>query len=159
MAGKLHDVKVEMKKCDEYVACESLPPDEIKVSRRHRWTSLMDADFVMWVRRITIGQARAEGFDVPDDAPGYQDQNQEWVSRERYTSCSDGRRQHARPDAQGDPAQGHLYPAGPAEQGHAATVARGLCCRHERSIAEGRSGHYPVRRLLARSSTRTATSG
>lgn len=82
----LHDVKVEMKACDEYVGAESVPPDEMIVSRRHRWTSLLDCDFVEWVRRnVTIGQLRAEGFDIPDDAPGYDSPPLEAVSRDRFS--------------------------------------------------------------------------
>lgn len=80
----LHDIKVERKTCDEYVAIESIPPDEMLVSRRHRWTSLIDADFVQWRRRVTIGQLRAEGFKVPDDEPQDQDWAQERVARERF---------------------------------------------------------------------------
>lgn len=93
----LHDVKVEMKKSDEYVSVESIAPDEIKVSRRHRWTSLIDADFVQWQRRITIGQARAEGFDIPDDAPGYEDTRVESVARERFIDLTDLQDQTADP--------------------------------------------------------------
>ncbi len=85
-SGKLHDIKVEMKTCEEYVGAESVPPDEIIVSRRHRWTSLLDCDFVEWVRRnVTIGQLRAEGFDIPDDAPGYDAPPLEAVSRDRFS--------------------------------------------------------------------------
>ncbi len=80
----LHDVKVERKTCEEYVQVESIPPDEMLVSRRHRWTSLLDADFVQWKRRVTIGQLRAEGFDVPDDLPTDAEFDQEWVDRERF---------------------------------------------------------------------------
>jgi hypothetical protein len=80
----LHDVKVERKACEEYVAVESIPPEEMLVSRRHRWTSLMDADFVQWRRRVTIGQLRAEGFEVSDDLPSDEDFNQEGSERERY---------------------------------------------------------------------------
>ena len=83
-APMLHDVKVERKACEEYVAVESIPPEEMLVSRRHRWTSLADADFVQWRRRVTIGQLRAEGFDVPDDLPTDEDFNQERTTRERY---------------------------------------------------------------------------
>jgi hypothetical protein len=82
----LHDVKVERKKADEFVAVESVPPDEIVVSRRHRWTSLADADFVQWRRRATIGQLRAEGFDIPDDVQEHSFANygEEATERERY---------------------------------------------------------------------------
>jgi hypothetical protein len=80
----LHDVTVERKKGEEYVAVESVPPDEILVSRRHRWTSLLDADFVQWRRRVTIGQLRAEGFDVPDDVPSEGEFSQEWAERQRF---------------------------------------------------------------------------
>jgi len=83
-APMLHDVKVERKTCEEYVQVESLPPDEMLVSRRHRWTSLLDADFAQWKRRVTIGQLRAEGFKVPDDLPTDEDFDQEWVERERF---------------------------------------------------------------------------
>ena len=83
-APMLHDVKVERKRCEEYVQVESVPPDEILVSRRHRWTSVLDADFVQWKRRVTIGQLRAEGFKVPDDLPSDEDFDQEWVERERF---------------------------------------------------------------------------
>jgi len=34
----LHDVKVERKTCEEFVQVESIPPEELRVSRRHRWT-------------------------------------------------------------------------------------------------------------------------
>ncbi len=57
--GTLHDIKVERKEPIEYVAIESIPPDELLVSRRHRWTSLADCDFVQWRRRVTIGELRA----------------------------------------------------------------------------------------------------
>ena len=56
--GVVHDCKVERKKADEFPAIESIPPDEIVVSRRQRWTSLLDADFVQWRRRVSIGHAR-----------------------------------------------------------------------------------------------------
>lgn len=82
----LHDIKVERKKADEYVAVESVPPDEVVVSRRHRWTCLADADFVQWRRKASIGQLRAEGFDIPDDVQEYTYSNfgQESTQRERY---------------------------------------------------------------------------
>jgi hypothetical protein len=80
----LHDVKVERKKADEFVGCESIPPSELLVSKRHRWTSLMDADFVQWRRRVTIGQLRAEGFKIDDDVAQYEDSSSESYSRERY---------------------------------------------------------------------------
>ncbi len=84
----LHDIKVELKKCEEYVSVESVPPDEMLVSRRHRWTSLLDADFVQWRRRASIGQLRAEGFDIPDDTPGDledSDLSQESTIRQRFS--------------------------------------------------------------------------
>ncbi len=80
----LHDVKVERKKADEFVAIESIPPNELRISARHRWTSLLDCDFSQWVRRITIGQARAEGFDVPDDASTDAELDSERVERARF---------------------------------------------------------------------------
>mgnify|MGYP000017530148 CR=1 FL=1 len=80
----LHDIKVELKKCEEYPEPESVPPDEIVVSRRHRWTSLLDADFVEWVRRVTIGQLRAEGFSIPDDMLGDDTDSLESNSRDRF---------------------------------------------------------------------------
>lgn len=80
----LHDAKVERKKADEFVAIEAVPPDEIVVSRRHRWTSLADCDFVQWRRRVTVGQLRAEGFDIPDDVEEYEDIGLESIERERY---------------------------------------------------------------------------
>lgn len=82
--GQLHDVKVERKTCEEYAAVESIPPDEVLVSRRHRWTSLSDVDFVQWRRRVTIGQLRAEGFKIPDDVPSYNEMSQEWNLRARF---------------------------------------------------------------------------
>lgn len=67
----VHDLKVEMKKCDEYPEPEAVPPDEILVSSRHRKTSLLDADFVEFVRRnVTIGQLREEGFQIDDEDLG-----------------------------------------------------------------------------------------
>lgn len=82
----LHDIRVECKKCEEYVSVESIPPDEILVSRRHRWTSLLDADFVEWKRKVTIGQLRSEGFDVPDDVPKSDgdEVSVEWNERQRF---------------------------------------------------------------------------
>ncbi len=80
----LHDVKVERKKADEFVGIESIPPDEMLVSRRHRWTSVADADFVQWRRRVTIGQLRAEGFNVPDDVEEYADFGTEKLGRDRF---------------------------------------------------------------------------
>lgn len=80
----LHDVKVELKRKEEYVAVESIPTDEMLVSRRQRWTSLADADFVEWRRRVTIGQLRAEGFDIPDDVPGYQEFSSSQTARDRF---------------------------------------------------------------------------
>lgn len=83
--AKLHDIKVELKKCEEYPEPESVPPDEIIVSKRHRWTSLLDCDFVEWVRRnVTVGQLRAEGFDIPDDVLGEDSDTLEETSRDRY---------------------------------------------------------------------------
>lgn len=87
--GPVHDLKVEKKVCDEYPAIESVPPDEMLVSKRHRWTSLADADFVQWRRRVTIGQLRAEGFDVSDEAPGFQEWAEESVSRDRFGDTLD----------------------------------------------------------------------
>jgi hypothetical protein len=84
----LHDVRVERKTAEEYPAIESVPPDEILVSRAHRWTSLLDCDFVQWRRRMTIGQARMEGFDVPDDTPGDNPIDQEWIARQRFEERS-----------------------------------------------------------------------
>jgi hypothetical protein len=81
----LHDIKVEMKKCDEFPEPESVPPDELIVSRRHRWTSLLDADFVEWKREASIGQLRAEGFDIPDDVPGDEATTIESSSRDRFS--------------------------------------------------------------------------
>src|SRR6185369_436107 len=78
------DVKVERKKADEFVGIESIPPDEMLVSRRHRWTSVADADFVQWRRRVTIGQLRAEGFKVPDDVEEYSDYGTEKLGRDRF---------------------------------------------------------------------------
>ncbi len=80
----LHDVKIERVRPDEYVAIESIPPEEIIVARRHRWTSLMDADFVQWRRRVSVGQLRAEGFDIPDDVPDFNDFTQETTQRARF---------------------------------------------------------------------------
>ena len=85
----LHDVRVEKKTCEEYVAVESIPPDEMIVSRNHRWTSLLDADFVQWRRRVSIGQLRSEGFDIPDDvATGVNDISQEAIERQRFQETS-----------------------------------------------------------------------
>jgi len=80
----LHDVKIERIRPDEYVAIESVPPEEIIVARRHRWTTLMDCDFVQWRRRTTVGQLRAEGFKVSDDVAGYNDFMQETSERARF---------------------------------------------------------------------------
>lgn len=80
----LHSMKVEAKRCEEYPAVESVPPDEMIVSRRHRWTSLLDADFVQWRRRVSIGQLRSEGFKVSDDEPSYDDLTQEATTRARF---------------------------------------------------------------------------
>jgi hypothetical protein len=85
----LHDVKVERKKADEFVGCESIPPNELLVSRRHRWTSLMDADFTQWRRRVTIGQLRAEGFKIPDDVEELSDSSEQHYRRERYDNNFD----------------------------------------------------------------------
>lgn len=80
----LHSVKVEQKKCDEFPEPESVPPDEILVSKRHRWTSLLDCDFVEWKRSVTVGQLRAEGFIIPDDVFGEDSDTLESTSRERF---------------------------------------------------------------------------
>lgn len=88
--GTVHDIKLERKKCDEYPAVESVPPDEIMVSARHRWTSVLDADFVQWRRRVSIGQLRAEGFDIPDETPEDDGWSPEWVNRDRYGMSSKG---------------------------------------------------------------------
>ena len=88
-APTLHDVKVERKKAEEFVAVESIPPDELLVSRRHRWTSVLDADFVQWRRRVSIGQLRAEGFDVPDNMPAEEEFTQEWAERQRFNEALD----------------------------------------------------------------------
>jgi hypothetical protein len=86
----LHDVKVERNACEEYVGVESLPPDEVLVSKRHRWTSLMDCDFVEIVRRnVTIGQLRAEGFKIEDDEPGYDSASLESTTRDRFSTGVD----------------------------------------------------------------------
>src|SRR5439155_6892377 len=80
----LHVVKLERTKADEFVGIESIPPEEMIVARRHRWTSLLDCDFVQWRRKTTIGQLRAEGFNVPDDAANFQDFAQESAERARF---------------------------------------------------------------------------
>lgn len=82
--GALHDIKIERKKCEEYPAIESTPPGELLVSKKHRKTSLLTCDFVQWRRRVTIGQLRAEGFDVPDDLPSELDLSMEEVARDRF---------------------------------------------------------------------------
>ena len=82
----LHDVVCERKKADEFVSVESVPTDELLVSRRHRWTSLADADFVQWRRRVSIGQLRAEGFVIDDDVESYSEFGTELTSRERFDS-------------------------------------------------------------------------
>lgn len=85
MFGTVYDIKVEKKSAEEFVAVEAIPPDELIVSRRHRTTSLMDCGFVEWVRRnVTIGQLRAEGFDIPDDEPNDDTGTIESSSRERF---------------------------------------------------------------------------
>jgi hypothetical protein len=77
-------VKVERKTADEYVAVESVPPDEVRVSRRHRWTSLADTDFVQWRRRVSVGQLRAEGFKVDDEDGALEDVQWESANRNRF---------------------------------------------------------------------------
>ena len=56
------------------------------ISRKHRWTSLLDADFVEWKRKVTIGQLRSEGFDIPDDIPKSDgdEVSLEWNERQRF---------------------------------------------------------------------------
>ncbi len=82
-----HDIKVERKEPTEFVAVEALPPDELLVGRRHRHTSLRDADFVQWRRRVTIGELRSEGFEVDDDTPD-DDVNAEELTRDRFNRSS-----------------------------------------------------------------------
>jgi len=85
--GQVFDIKLELKKAEEYVQVESVPPDEILVSRRHRQTSLLDCDFVEWVRRnVTIGELRAEGFDIGDEEGSDEAWDVEAQSRERFDS-------------------------------------------------------------------------
>lgn len=85
-APMLHDIKVERKKADEYVAVDAIPPDEMRISHRHRNTSLLDCAFVQWIRRDTIGQFRTEGFDIADDEPGDDAfESSEASSRARYS--------------------------------------------------------------------------
>lgn len=85
-APMLHDLKVERKKADEYVAVDAIPPDEMRISHRHRNTSLLDCAFVQWIRRDTIGQFRTEGFDIADDEPGDDAfESSEASSRARYS--------------------------------------------------------------------------
>lgn len=84
--GMLHDVKVERKKADEFVGVESIPPDELLVTRRQRQTSVMDADFVQWRRRVTVGQLRAEGFKIADDVQAYSDLNEQQQNRDRFNT-------------------------------------------------------------------------
>lgn len=86
----LHDVKVERKAAEEYVAIESIPPDELLISRHHRVTSLLECDFVEWKRRVSLGQLRAEGFDVADTELGDDDDTSgdQRVARERYQETS-----------------------------------------------------------------------
>lgn len=87
---QLHDVKIERKKPEEYVGVESVPPDELLISRRHRVTSLMDCDFVEWKRKVSIGQLRAEGFDVDLEELGDDSDldSQQKIARERYQETS-----------------------------------------------------------------------
>lgn len=85
--GQVFDIKLELKKAEEYVQVESVPPDELLVSRRHRLTSLLDCDFVEWVRRnVTIGELRAEGFEIGDDEGSDEAWELESQSRERFDS-------------------------------------------------------------------------
>jgi len=84
-----YDIEIERKKAEEYVRVESVPPDELIVSRRHRWTSLVDADFVEWVRRnVTIGELRAEGFQVADDEFQQDSGTLEAIERDRFATIS-----------------------------------------------------------------------
>lgn len=95
----LHDLTVEMKTCEEFVQVESIPPDELLISKRHRWTSLIDCDFVEWVRRnVTIGELRAEGFEIADDEPGDDPMPLEETSRDRFVSNPLNNRQDVSPD-------------------------------------------------------------
>lgn len=63
----LHDVRVVLKKKREGIRLDSVPPEEIYVSSRHRYISLQDADFVQHRTRQSIGALRAMGYDVPSD--------------------------------------------------------------------------------------------
>lgn len=80
----LHDIKVERKKPEEYVAICAVSPDELLVSRRHRDVSLANADFVQHRRRISIGELRALGYDAPDDLPTDDTLSTEELARSRY---------------------------------------------------------------------------
>lgn len=97
---QLHDIKVERKRPQEYVAVEAIPPDEILVSHRHRWTSLSDVDFVQWRRRTTIGELRALGYEVDDEVPGLDEDTPEMRARTRFNEYP-----FSHDDDTGDPAR------------------------------------------------------
>ena len=81
----LYDCKVARKQPREYVAVESVPPDEMLISRRHRWTSLADCDFTQWRHPTTIGELRAQGFEVEDEEPADDiDLSGEGAARDRF---------------------------------------------------------------------------
>lgn len=82
--GPVFDIVVEREKEDEWVNIEAIPPDEIRVSRRHRMGSLEDCDFVQWRHETTIGELRALGYDVEDEAPEAEDTPLEATYRNRF---------------------------------------------------------------------------
>ena len=89
-APMLHDIKVERVQPDEYVAICAVPPDELLVSKEHRETSLMNADFVQHRREMMIGELRELGYKIDpqigDDTDD--DDRPEALARQRYEEDS-----------------------------------------------------------------------
>lgn len=90
MAGQpitLHDVRVQTKKTNGCVRIKNCAPESIIVSVDTPSICLSEAQFIQHREMMTIGELRADGFDVPDDisSDANSDQNeQEQIARDIY---------------------------------------------------------------------------
>jgi hypothetical protein len=88
--NEVWNIQCKRKTADEWLCIEAVPPDEVSVHRKHRMASLEDADFVRWTQHTTVGELRAAGFDVDDDAPADRQATSQSVERDRFSENGAG---------------------------------------------------------------------
>lgn len=81
----LHDVDVRILKDASQIRIEPLPPEELRVARRHTSPLLADCPYVAHVTKKTLSELRQAGFDVSADDLGGGDADVEgsstWLAR------------------------------------------------------------------------------